>query len=108
MRLWSVVVIQLVQPRGSGRTSWATSWGIARRAVVGAVSVAAMEEGLGVGLGVALQLQSAGRRGGVRFLDLRLLAGQVALELRRGHGVHVGEHVRVVAPAQLRALAAEV
>src|SRR2546423_8815195 len=107
MRLWSVVVIQLVQPRGSACTSWATSWGTAGSVLVGAVSVAAIRSGSGVGLRVALELGPAGRGGLVGRLDLGLLARQIALELGGRDRPDVGDHVGVVAAAQLRALAAE-
>src|SRR3982751_4390872 len=107
MRLWSVVVIQLVQPRGSTCTSWATSCGTAGSVLVGAVSVAAIGSGLGVGLGVLVELGPADGRSLVGGLDLGLLAGQPGLELRGGDRADVGDHVGVVAAAELRALAAE-
>src|SRR5947209_12639576 len=45
IRLWSVVVIQDVQPRGSGRASWAAICGTGV-VVEGALTVAAMDQGV--------------------------------------------------------------
>src|SRR5437764_8404355 len=107
MRLWSVVVIQLVQPRGSRRTSRATTCGTAGRVVVEAISVAAISGGSGVGPWVLVELRPASRGGRVGRLELALLGGQIALELGGRDGPDVGDHVGVVAAAELRALPAE-
>src|SRR5215208_3537 len=44
--LWSVVVIHEVQPVGSRRASWAVTWGTGLAVVEGALTVAAMDQGL--------------------------------------------------------------
>src|SRR3954452_10619198 len=46
IRLWSVVVIHDVQPVGSRRASWAVIWGTGVAVAVGALAVAAMDQGL--------------------------------------------------------------
>src|SRR3954454_5598068 len=77
MRLWSVVVTQLVQPVRCGATEWAATWG---RCVVvhgGAVVVARGRGGCCV-LRVAAGRdgRARGGGGGVGRLDVGLPAGQ--------------------------------
>src|SRR3954447_2451524 len=46
MRLWSVVVTHDVQPVGWRLTSWAVIWGSGLAVVEGALTVAAMDQGV--------------------------------------------------------------
>src|SRR3954469_10926269 len=113
--LWSTVVTQSVHPRPRGVTARAAISGTGRRAVVVGVSTAAIGLSSRSGVGGQARLRGGRRRlvavarhgRLLGLLDEALLAHEPRLVLVRGHGPHAGDHVRVVAPAQLGALAAE-
>src|SRR6478609_529506 len=101
IRLWSVVVTQDVQPVGCATTALAFTWGTGVRTCS---VVAAMELGR-----PRLCLELLARHGGgvVGRLQLGLARLDELLVLRRRDRPHARGHVRVVAPAQLGALAGE-
>src|SRR6478609_142702 len=101
IRLWSVVVTQDVQPVGCATTALAFTWGTGVRTCS---VVAAMELGR-----PRLCLELLAGHGGrvVGGLQLGLARLDELLVLRRGDRPHASGHVRVVAPAQLGALAGE-
>src|SRR5689334_14794837 len=110
MRLWSVVVTQDAQPVAGPSTLRATTCGIGVTVVVGASTVAAMRCVRSSGLrvrGAGLELLALRCRLGLRQLDVVLEAGQPALVLLDGDRPHARGHVRVVAAAELGALAEE-
>src|SRR5437763_1132170 len=103
--LWSVVVTHEVHPVRSAWTACALTWG---RGVRTCSVVAAME--VRVSLRVArlgLELLARHRGGRVGRLEVGLAVLDELLVLRRRDGPDARGHVRVVAPAQLRALAPE-
>src|ERR1044071_3854653 len=110
MRLWSVVVTHDVQPVEDESTMAATTCGTGATLGRGASVVAAMRQSgpelrvLDVSGFKLLALLRALLLGG---LDVGLAVAEPALVLVDGHGAHAGGHVRVVAPAQLGALAEE-
>src|SRR3954453_2098627 len=107
IRLWSVVVTQLVQPVRSRVTEWATTCG-SGVAVRGEVAVAMRgSRGLLLRVTAGVDRLALASGGLVGRLDLGLPRGQVLLELRRRHRADVRDHVGVVAPAELRAVPAE-
>src|SRR5262249_3193942 len=101
IRLWSVVVIQLVQPRASGATRRVVRIG------TGATWVAMSRVGVarslgafylsGARLGVQLRPRHLGK--GVGFGDELLLVGQPGFELGGRDGLHGRDHAGVAAPA---------
>src|SRR5258707_4847841 len=113
IRLWSVVVTQLVHPRrpvaGWGAcTSCVVTSGIG--AVVVAIVWAVFLESLGVfdltGARLGAELRAGDLRLLVRFTDQLLLLGQPCVELGRRHGLDGRDHPCVSATADERALAA--
>src|SRR3954451_16581936 len=129
MRLWSVVVTHETQPRGSGSTLRTVISGTRTAVSVAAIAQVLLGGALGrvggrsgllrprpwcrrglrrlvalhVGLG---DLGPARLRELVGLFDRGLLLGQPGLELGRRDRVDAGDHVGVVAPAQLGALPA--
>src|SRR3954454_7108715 len=112
MRLWSVVVTQEVQPVRSRSTRRATICGTAVGAVISCVAMRGsrcLRKGVGSAAGLlaavdALALALRGRVGLADRVALALLPGRV---LVGRDGADERDHVRVVAPAELGALAAE-
>src|SRR5205807_9815339 len=94
-------------PLGSARSWGATIWGTAGRSSSAVSMVAAMWGRLGVAGRIGLQAPAADGGGRVGLLDLLALGRQPCLELRGRQGVDLSAHVRVVAAAQLGALALE-
>src|SRR6185312_340662 len=110
IRLWSVVVTHDTQPVRSRSTSCATTWGTATGAVISWVAIREGSEGRGVsapGRLPAVDALALTLGGGVGLLDGVALAVEPRLEVVGGHRLHLGDHVRVVAPAELGALPGE-
>src|ERR1700726_11860 len=105
MRLWSVVVNQLVHPRGSGCTRLAVicgtgaSWAVA----ISALPLVAFDLS---GARLRVELFACPLRLFVRFAEQLLLVREPFFELRRGHRADRRDHARVAAAAKDRALAA--
>src|SRR5215211_2282863 len=112
IRLWSVVVTHEVQPVRSRSTSCATTWGTGAGAVICWVAMRFRfrgegGEGSAAGLLAALDALALALGRLVGLLDGPALLVQPGLEVLRAERPDPSGHVRVVAPAQLGALAAE-
>src|SRR3954467_14268090 len=103
MRLWSVVVTHDVHPVRSRSTLWATTCGTAAGAVISCVAMSG-SAARRLALVDALALARGGLVGPPDRGALAVLPGLVVLG---GHRAHLGDHVGVVAPAQLGALPRE-
>src|SRR4029077_18009139 len=106
MRLWSVVVNQLVHPRASGRTRLTVIWGTGASWAVAIVRALPLRVFDRSRAGLGLELFARGLRLRVGFVQQLLLMREPFFELRRRHRAHGGDHTRVAAAAENRALAA--
>src|ERR1039458_3445304 len=108
IRLWSVVVSQLVHPRASCWTPWATTWGTGASWV--AISCAGFLCVLGVfdlsGARLGVQFRARDLCQLVGFFEQFLLVGKPRFELGRRDGLDGRDHARVPTPAEDRALPA--
>src|SRR6476469_2433782 len=104
MRLWSVVVTHDVQPVRSRSTLCAATWGTATGAVISCV---AMSVGSAARLQALLDALALAGGGLVGPPDRGALAVEPGFEVVGRHRGHFGDHVGVVAPAELGALTRE-
>src|SRR5437879_10524328 len=107
IRLWSVVVIQLVQPLGARSARLVLSWGIGAVYVV-AIWCAGLLDLLGVldlsGADLPAQLRPFRLRRRIGLRDQPLLIRQPGVELGRWDRPDRGDHARVAAAAEHGAL----